>query len=48
MMVITTWIIYLAPVGVFFLVAGQVLGTSNLLKVLTSLGLFVGTAIAGD
>jgi len=48
MMVITTWIIYLAPVGVFFLVAGQVLGTSNLLKVLTSLGLFVGTAIAGS
>ena len=33
MMTITTWVISLAPVGVFFLIGGQVLGTQDFGKV---------------
>jgi len=47
MLRITTWIIYLSPIGVFSLVAGQVLGTSNFMKVLTSLGLYFVTVMIG-
>ena len=48
MMKITTWIIYLAPIGVFFLVAGQVLGTSDFAKVVSSLGLYFATVLTGN
>lgn len=48
MLRITTWIIYLSPIGVFSLVAGQVLGTSNFMKVLTSLGLYFVTVMIGN
>ena len=48
MLRITTWIIYLSPIGVFSLVAGQVLGTSNFMKVLSSLGLYFVTVMIGN
>jgi len=47
MLRITTWIIYLSPIGVFSLVAGQVLGTSSFMKVLSSLGLYFVTVMIG-
>ena len=48
MLRITTWIIYLSPIGVFSLVAGQVLGTSSFMKVLSSLGLYFVTVMIGN
>merc|ERR1711893_33208 len=47
MMVITTWVINLAPVGVFFLIGGQVLGTQDFGKVLEQLGWYFSTVIIG-
>lgn len=47
MMKITTWIIYFAPIGVFFLVAGQVLGTSDFTAVVSSLGYYFATVLTG-
>ena len=48
MMKITTWIIYFAPIGVFFLVAGQVLGTSDFTAVVSSLGYYFATVLTGN
>ena len=47
MMVITTWVINLAPVGVFFLIGGQVLGTQDFGVVLNQLGWYFGTVMLG-
>ena len=47
MMLITQWIINLAPVGILFLVAGQVLRMSEPQKVFMSLGAYFGTVLAG-
>merc|ERR1719438_141577 len=47
MMTITTWVINLAPVGVFFLIGGQVLGTQDFGKVLEQLGWYFSTVIIG-
>ena len=47
MMTITTWVISLAPIGVFFLIGGQVLGTDNFGKVLEQLGWYFSTVIIG-
>merc|ERR1719216_437268 len=47
MMVITTWVINLAPIGVFFLIGGQVLGMGDFGKVLMQLGWYFTTIILG-
>lgn len=47
MMTITTWVISLAPVGVFFLIGGQVLGTQDFGLVLEQLGWYFSTVIIG-
>merc|ERR1719282_716127 len=47
MMTITTWVINLAPVGVFFLIGGQVLGTQDFGLVLEQLGWYFSTVIIG-
>jgi len=47
MMTITTWVIYLAPVGVFFLIGGQVLEMGDLNMVAGQLGLYFTTVLVG-
>merc|ERR1719342_1546785 len=47
MMCITTWVINLAPVGVFFLIGGQVLGTKDFGHVLSQLGWYFSTVLLG-
>jgi len=47
MMTITTWVIYMAPVGVFFLIGGQVLETDDFGKVLSTLGWYFLTVMIG-
>ena len=47
MMTITTWVINLAPVGVFFLIGGQVLGTEDFGTVLNQLGWYFSTVLLG-
>merc|ERR1711997_1399910 len=47
MMVITTWVINLAPIGVFFLIGGQVLGTQDFQVVLNQLGWYFSTVMLG-
>ena len=48
MMKITTWVINLAPVGVFFLIGGQVLGTEDFATVLNQLGWYFSTVLIGE
>ena len=48
MMKITTWVINLAPVGVFFLIGGQVLGTDDFATVLSQLGWYFSTVLIGE
>lgn len=47
MMKMTNWIIMVAPVGVLFLVAGQILRMDDLGKALASVGAYFGTVLAG-
>jgi len=47
MMTITTWVINLAPVGVFFLIGGQVLNTDDFNAVLSKLGWYFLTVMIG-
>lgn len=47
MMVLTTWVINLAPVGVFFLIAGEVLKMDDMASVLISLGWYFMTVMMG-
>ena len=47
MMTITTWVIYLAPVGVFFLIGGQVLEMADFNMVAGQLGLYFTTVLVG-
>jgi len=47
MMTITTWVINMAPVGVFFLIGGQVLGTDDFGTVLNQLGWYFTTVMLG-
>ena len=47
MMQITTWVIYLAPVGVFFLIGGQVLEMADFSVVAGQLGFYFATVLIG-
>lgn len=47
MMKVTTWIIHLAPVGVCFLIAGQILEMRNLGEEFAKLGLYFVTVVLG-
>ena len=47
MMTITTWVIYMAPVGVFFLIGGQVLEMDDFATVAQQLGFYFGTVLIG-
>jgi len=47
MMKLTTWIIYLTPVGVCFLIAGQILETEDLGTELAKLGMYFLTVMIG-
>merc|ERR1719410_636728 len=47
MMTITTWVIYLAPVGVFFLIGAQVLEMADFNMVAGQLGLYFTTVLVG-
>ena len=47
MMKITTWIIHLAPIGVCFLVAGQLLQMNNISEELAKLGWYFLVVILG-
>merc|ERR1719462_7525 len=47
MMKLTTWIIYLTPVGVCFLIAGQILATKDLSSELAKLGMYFLTVMIG-
>merc|ERR1712102_11854 len=47
MMTITTWVIYMAPVGVFFLIGGQILEMDDFSVVAGQLGLYFMTVPIG-
>merc|ERR1719333_186021 len=47
MMTITTWVIYMAPVGVFFLIGGQILEMEDFNMVAGQLGLYFTTVLVG-
>ncbi|TRY73010.1 hypothetical protein TCAL_03354 [Tigriopus californicus] len=47
MMTITTWVIYMAPVGVFFLIGGQILGMEDMSMVAGQLGMYFFTVMLG-
>ena len=47
MMTITTWVIYMAPVGVFFLIGGQILEMDDFATVAQQLGFYFGTVLIG-
>ena len=46
-MTITNWIIHLAPIGICFLVAGEVIKMNNIAENFTRLGWFFATVIIG-
>jgi len=47
MMKVTTWIIHLAPVGVFFLIAGQLLEMKDIAGEFAKLGVYFATVLLG-
>ena len=47
MMTITTWVIYMAPVGVFFLIGGQILEMEDFSVVAGQLGYYFMTVLVG-
>merc|ERR1711993_51919 len=47
MMTITTWVIYMAPVGVFFLIGGQILEMEDFSVVAGQLGFYFMTVLIG-
>ena len=47
MMRVTTWIIYLAPLGVCFLIAGQILKMESFTDTFAKLGLYFTTVLIG-
>ncbi|CAH0546988.1 unnamed protein product [Brassicogethes aeneus] len=47
MMKITTWVIWLSPVGIMFLVAAKILEMDDIASVMSSLALYFGTVCVG-
>jgi len=47
MMIITTWVINLAPLGVFFLIGGQILTVKDISTIVKQLGWYFVTVIIG-
>ncbi|KAG7208301.1 hypothetical protein KM043_014541 [Ampulex compressa] len=47
MMIITNWVIWLSPIGVFFLVAAKIVGMDSLQEVVDQLGKYFGTVLLG-
>ena len=47
MMKVTTWIICVAPVGIIFLIAGQIVQMNDPAKTFEKIGAYFGTVIAG-
>ncbi|OXA52781.1 excitatory amino acid transporter 3 [Folsomia candida] len=47
MMVITGWVVWISPVGVCFLIAGQLVEEKDISERFKSLGLYFGTVMAG-
>lgn len=47
MMCVTRWIIYLAPIGVCFLIAGQIVEMDDIGATFASLGWYFGTVMLG-
>lgn len=47
MMIITGWVIWLSPVGVFFLVIAQIMDIPSFAALLGQLGLYFGTVLLG-
>ncbi|KAF5306537.1 hypothetical protein FQA39_LY08859 [Lamprigera yunnana] len=47
MMIITCWVIWLSPIGVFFLVTAQILEVTSFTTLLAQLGLYFGTVVLG-
>merc|ERR1712073_265134 len=47
MMTITTWVIYMTPIGVFFLIGGQILEMKDFSVVAGQLGLYFMTVLVG-
>jgi Na+/H+-dicarboxylate symporter len=44
---VTTWIIFLAPVGVCFLIAGQIMAMKDFADTFSRLGLYFVTVLVG-
>uniref|UniRef100_U5EQT9 Amino acid transporter n=1 Tax=Corethrella appendiculata TaxID=1370023 RepID=U5EQT9_9DIPT len=47
MMIITSWVIWMSPLGVFFLVAAKILEISSFAEVIAQLGWYFGTVMLG-
>ena len=47
MMKVTTWIICVAPVGIIFLIAGQIVKMDDPAKTFSQIGAYFGTVLAG-
>ncbi|CAG7658336.1 unnamed protein product, partial [Allacma fusca] len=46
-MILINWVIWFSPVGVMFLIAGEILRIEDFGTVVKSLGLYLGTIVAG-
>ena len=44
---VTQWVVHVAPVGVCFLIAGEILHMKSVLAELVKLGWYLGTVILG-
>ncbi|KAK4884594.1 hypothetical protein RN001_000865 [Aquatica leii] len=47
MMIITCWVIWLSPIGVFFLVIAQIMEVTSFITLLAQLGFYFGTVLLG-
>ncbi|CRL04129.1 CLUMA_CG017240, isoform A [Clunio marinus] len=47
MMIITRWVIWLSPIGVFFLITAKILEMESLIQVIGNLGLYFLTVVLG-
>ncbi|XP_017779940.1 PREDICTED: excitatory amino acid transporter 1-like [Nicrophorus vespilloides] len=47
MMTITTWVIWLSPVGIFFLVASKILEMQDIVETMSQMGMYFVTVLVG-